>query len=434
MNSAWQTILPMTVTASLALAAAFWQGILLALAVALCLRLMPGLTAATKSMLWTVVLLMLVALHFGPLVAQQHVSAALAEPRLLSLDDRWSVAIAFLWLAASAIRATRLVGSAIALQRIARQAKPVAMSSANAKLLRRSGRSIQVCASLDVDRPCVAGFLTPRILLPADLLGTLSEPELKQVLLHELEHLRRRDDWTNLLQKLALVLFPLNPGIAWVERQMCTERELACDDRVLRTTGARKAYATCLANLADHRLMRRGFTLALGAWECRSELARRVGRILEANAEMSPRISALVTSVLAVALTGAGLLLTRSPQLVSFAPRHRDAEVWARSLQDAATITNREGTAHAVNVKAIMPAQPVRLVPGQSDSTLGRAAQQLPTSRKAAQRQRRSRPRMMLTNWSREATRSRASATVVQEDFVSYAAVATQDGWLLIQL
>jgi beta-lactamase regulating signal transducer with metallopeptidase domain len=66
----------------------------------------------------------------------------------------------------------------------------------------------------------VFGFLHPRILIPPALLERLTSPELQQVVLHEMEHLRRRDDWTNLLQKMGLVLFPLNPVLLWVERRL----------------------------------------------------------------------------------------------------------------------------------------------------------------------------------------------------------------------
>ena len=64
-----------------------------------------------------------------------------------------------------------------------------------------------------------------------------------------MEHLRRADDWTNLLQKLGLVLFPLNPVLLWVEHRLCAERELACDDRVVSSIAGRKAYALCLTHL-----------------------------------------------------------------------------------------------------------------------------------------------------------------------------------------
>ncbi len=52
------------------------------------------------------------------------------------------------------------------------------------------------------------GFFAPRILIPEWLYLRLTPGELEQVVLHEAEHLRRRDDWTNLLQKLAWFCFP----------------------------------------------------------------------------------------------------------------------------------------------------------------------------------------------------------------------------------
>ena len=69
------------------------------------------------------------------------------------------------------------------------------------------------------------GFLSPRILIPAALLEKLLQPQLEQIILHEMEHLRRRDDWVNLLQKVSLVLFPLNPVLHWIEKRLCMERE-----------------------------------------------------------------------------------------------------------------------------------------------------------------------------------------------------------------
>ena len=59
-----------------------------------------------------------------------------------------------------------------------------------------------------------------------------------------MEHLRRRDDWVNLLQKVSLVLFPLNPVLDRIEKRLCMERELR-DETVLRFTQAPKAYASC---------------------------------------------------------------------------------------------------------------------------------------------------------------------------------------------
>jgi hypothetical protein len=153
------------------------------------------------------------------------------------------------------------------------------------------------------------------------------------VVIHEMEHLHRGDDWTNLLQKLALVLFPLNPALLWVERRLCAERELACDDRVLRSGSGRKAYALCLAHLAEYSLMRRGFSLVLGAWERRPELIRRVQRILTQPARtMSPKAALAVCGTLLAGVFACTLTLANSPQLVSFVP-HSDQQASAQQAQ-----------------------------------------------------------------------------------------------------
>ena len=137
-------------------------------------------------------------------------------------------------------------------------------------------------------------------------------------MVHELAHLGRRDDWTNLLQKLFRALFPLNPALFMAERQLCWEREMACDDAVLDASISPKAYATCLTSLAEKRLLRRTHSLAPGAWQRRSELAERVHRILERKGALRPLRSRPVVAAFLAAYLCAGLALARCPQLVAF--------------------------------------------------------------------------------------------------------------------
>ncbi|MDP9051376.1 MAG: M56 family metallopeptidase, partial [Acidobacteriota bacterium] len=184
-------------------------------------------------------------------------------------------------------------------------------------------RRAELCVSDEVDRPTVIGFFAPKILIPVWLLEKLSPAELDQIVLHETGHLRRADDWMNLLQKIALVIFPLNPALAWVERRLCFERELAVDEFVLRAfaakAGAATAYAACLATVAEHRLGRRGLALALGALGHESELGRRVRRILERRERMRPAYARLVLGVALMGLLSVGVALERCPQVVGFA-------------------------------------------------------------------------------------------------------------------
>ena len=111
-------------------------------------------------------------------------------------------------------------------------------------------------------------------------------------------------------------MVPLNPALVWIERRLCFERELACDDAVLRLTKAPKAYATCLTSLAEHRLGRRAAVLSLGAWERRSELARRVHRILRGDGRNERGLQAsLVMRVVRRGLLGGAVDLAEVDQV-----------------------------------------------------------------------------------------------------------------------
>jgi hypothetical protein len=282
------------------------------------------------------------------------------------VDERWCLAIAAVWLAASLVRAGTLVAAALRVRALWKRAamelagadslhptvhdeavkdgapgtesplrgedpglKPGdlwgALPRAEARCYSGGQRRAQICTSDEVDRPTVIGFFSPKILIPEWLLEKLSPAELEQIVLHESGHLGRADDWMNLLQKIALVVFPLNPALAWVERRLCFERELAVDERVLRATGAPKAYAACLATLAEYRLGRRALALALGALGRESELGRRVGRILRRGERMKPLHAKLVLGGAMLGLLVAASGFERCPQVVSFSNRSAQA-------------------------------------------------------------------------------------------------------------
>ena len=137
--------------------------------------------------------------------------------------------------------------------------------------------------------------------------------------MHEAEHLRRRDDWINLAQKLCLVIFPLNPALVWMERRLCHEREMACDEGVVRRTQAPRAYAACLAGLAERGLKRRAAVLSLGAWQRRPELVERVHRLCGAARVASSGSAGAAGRGWLRLVVGVGRV-GALPQLVAFVP------------------------------------------------------------------------------------------------------------------
>ena len=454
-----------------ALFSSLWQGSLLVLIVSLGLRILPGLTAAARAAVWVAVLL-LIAVH--PLLALfRHGMAPGGSAGVIHAEFGFSVALVAVWAMASLFRLFQLLIGGAELWRTLRSARPLGAPAGVAALLRESVRRPVLCASESVNRPCVAGFFRPRLLLPADLLPGLKESELTQIVLHELEHLRRGDDWVNLLQQVVLVVLPLHPAMFWVNRQMALERELACDDAVLETTRAGKAYAACLAHVAEQSLMRQGLSLAVGALgRRRPELTARVERILRRpERTFSGLRLRLATGMVLAGTVFAGGMLERSPVLVSFGPGMADGSVPRVQVASAALETtfpgngaaredgtprSGDGAPRAVLLKAVMPADAV----AEARRSNGRLRPAIRHMRRAAvvraglqRRGRAGAPWLMLTSWQ-EISSDRDASEVdgmarrlvpavsaprlvpvgIATQQVWYSAVRYEDGWLVVQL
>jgi beta-lactamase regulating signal transducer with metallopeptidase domain len=325
--------------------AALWQGALVAGALALCIRVTSRIAAAYRFAVWATAFVVLVCLSVFTLMPQFSTGATGASAvegahrPWLSVDARWSLAIAGLWLAASLYRVVDLAIHSLRLRKLWKDAEPVVIDERVEALLAAIsadyGRgTVEVCTTNTLQRPSVIGFFKPRILIPDWLVGRLTDGELEQIVLHEAEHLRRRDDWTNLAQKLCLALFPLNPALIWIERRLCREREMACDDGVIRVTRAPRAYAACLASLAERGLEQRAEALSLGAWRRRSELVHRVHSILRSKSSLNPIGARVLLGALGCGLIAGSVELSQSPRLVAFVPERSAVAVNAVSKPD----------------------------------------------------------------------------------------------------
>jgi BlaR1 peptidase M56 len=428
---------------------AVWEGAVLTGCVMICLRLFPGLSAAARSVIWMNVFLLLVLLQAVPNLGD-HVSATgVSRIAPFHFGLIWSSTIAAVWATLSLLRGAQLIYCGFRSRALAGRATRVDVGGDLQPLLRigtgggKFGRSAEICTSLEVERPSVFGFFHPRILLPPALMERLTEEELRQVVLHEMEHLRRADDWTNLLQKIALVLFPLNPVLVWVERRLCSERELACDDSVLQHTSRRKAYAICLTHLAEYAMLRRSFSLVLGAWERQSELVRRVHRILRRpKYSMKRRQTMVLTGSLMAGVLAGGVALARIPQLVSFVPREDGAaRAGVSAIVDSPGLSrsamNRAQTgmqAGAQLVKAVMPDQAVQsrleAKPTRKNAVMRSARKNVVPAQQAW---------IVMTEWSETEEAPQLILTVARTsrstgDGRSYAAVPTPNGWIFVEI
>ena len=263
------------------------QGTVIALFAWLLLRMIGRRNSGTRFAVWFYALLAIAAVPFvefssGGSAAAHVPSAAITMPRA------WSLYLFGAWATIALIGLARVAVGLWHLRSIRNNCTPVDLatldSSVAQTLTDSSGvRSAALCVSGDLPVPTAVGFFKPSVVLPTWTLTELSSAELNAVLLHELAHLRRWDDWTNLAQKVLRAVFFFHPAVWFVESRLSLEREMACDDFVLSQTANPRAYAECLVSLAEKNFLQRGLALAQAAVGRMRQTSLRVLQILDAR-------------------------------------------------------------------------------------------------------------------------------------------------------
>ncbi len=110
-------------------------------------------------------------------------------------------------------------------------------------------KKVQFYLSEKVNVPLAIGFLKPVVLFPVALVAQLDIKQVEAILIHELSHIRRNDYMLNLIKTGIETLLFFNPFVWLSSRFIHIEREHACDDLVVKFTGAPVAYAHALLKL-----------------------------------------------------------------------------------------------------------------------------------------------------------------------------------------
>lgn len=104
--------------------------------------------------------------------------------------------------------------------------------------------------------PFVCGLFRPVLVLPRGLLGALDANQWRQVLLHELAHLKRRDLLWGWIPEIARMIYFFHPVAHWVCFRIRLERELACDQLAMTLSGQSAAdYAMVLVEVVSRASM-----------------------------------------------------------------------------------------------------------------------------------------------------------------------------------
>jgi uncharacterized protein YjbI with pentapeptide repeats/beta-lactamase regulating signal transducer with metallopeptidase domain len=176
-----------------------------------------------------------------------------------------------------------------------------------------AGREIYLRLSFETETPVAIGFRRPVILIPTELASADGLAAIESLILHEHAHLRRYDDWTNLVQRTIERLFWFNPVVWLVGRRIALEREIASDDAVVEKTGAAHEYATSLWRLAREMRMPEHAVVAPGALLTRKQISVRIELLLDKNRARLHRSPAASFGVVLAGLLAVGFVATSAP-------------------------------------------------------------------------------------------------------------------------
>jgi beta-lactamase regulating signal transducer with metallopeptidase domain len=317
-----------------------WQGLLLVFVAWLCLRFVPRSSASLRYGIWCVALVAVLAL---PLIAVQTAGSGLtghaatgSEPAV-AVPQRFAQFLFAVWYVSASVLVIRLILSYVRLQQLKASAVPLPplyQHQVRRWLAAAGGRrTCRLCVSNRVPMPVAIGLLDPVIILPERLIEQLSDEEFDQIGLHEVAHLQRWDDYTNVFQKIVEALLFFNPAVYLIGRQLTLEREIACDDRVIAATGKPLTYALCLTRLVEATALARQPLHALGALSTRRQFAIRIERLLDRRGSV-PAASRFAAAAACVGIAASLVVAARVGSLIGIAPDNVDQRSLAMHAQE----------------------------------------------------------------------------------------------------
>jgi beta-lactamase regulating signal transducer with metallopeptidase domain len=325
------------------------EGIVLAGLVWVLVRLIGRQNSGTRFVIWFSALLAIVTL---PFLSRSGFGASYS-PTLppanlhggITLSSSWASYLFAAWGVGAGLLLLRLSVGLWRVRQIRRKSSEVDLASldpAMAGILQdfESRRQVKLCVSSEVAVPAAIGFFRPAIVFPAWLLPQLSPEEMKVILLHELAHFRRWDDWTNLAQKMVKAVFFFHPAVWWIESRLTLEREMACDDMVLAQTASPRAYASSLISFAEKLQNARALTLAQALVSGMRDMSLRLAQILDGK---RPNHTALWKPILGLSAGMLALVFGAAPyapQFVAFQTQSSRSQT--RQIQATQQPTNAE--------------------------------------------------------------------------------------------
>jgi len=173
---------------------------------------------------------------------------------------------------------------------------------------------IKVLLSPAALEPGIFGMTRPLLLWPRGISQHLDDGHLEAILVHEVWHVRRRDNLAAAMHMLVEAVFWFHPLVWWLSARLVAERERACDEEVLALGSERRVYAESILKVCEFCV---GSPLACISGVSGADLKKRMVQIMYEDVarklDFRKRLLVTVAGVLAVAAPLAFGVLNAAP-------------------------------------------------------------------------------------------------------------------------
>ena len=187
---------------------------------------------------------------------------------------------------------------------------------------------IRVLSCPETLEPGVFGVFRPVLLLPVGIAERLSPLQMKGIIVHELCHVRRRDNMTAAVHMFVEALFWFHPLVWWIKARMLDEQERACDEEVLGAGVDPQAYAESILRICEFYMAP---PLICISRVTGPDLKRRIADIMNNRAR---RRLSLGRTILITVLAMAVLAILAGPSLFTLVhPRSVSSRHWSPRMR-----------------------------------------------------------------------------------------------------
>lgn len=220
------------------------------------------------------------------------------------------------WGAGAILLLVRLTSSCVRLATLLREGHRNPDATLTAAFSALDGPHIaELVISEQVAGPVAAGWSKPRVVWPADLLGRLTPDETRNILAHELAHIRRGDQVIVLFQNLAAAGLWIHPLTHLLNRELSRAREEVCDNAVL-TTIDPISYSRTLLSLAQSIPLASPQPATVGFLTTPWRLESRIAGLLDGRRDRASHLTRRGRAI----VSGAGLAAALLSPLATLVP------------------------------------------------------------------------------------------------------------------